>query len=398
MVFTIVLITQVTIIFSVIITLLTFSIGFGFKEFIIKKLLNIQGQIIIYNNSKRGFLKKKIPILLNQFSNKNCSIRQIHPFSEKNVMIVTNQKNVEKFVFKGFYEKDYNTAFFKYFLVKGSFSKIKKNLFSSQKVILSQKISCSLGLNIGSIIHLNFLSFKKGIPFFTSKKFYVCGLYDTGIPEFDNVYMIGDMKHIQHINNWNENFLEGIELFLSSIIDHKKMELLENKIKKKIPNNFLVKTIYDQFDSDNILEWIHIFNVNILVISFIVLISIIINMVVFLLILILERMKTIGILKIIGAKNKVIYKIFLYYVMKILIPSLIIGNIIGISFLILQKKFRFLSLNKVQYYIDFVPVYLNINDIVLINLSIIFICISTMFFTVFFIINKITLIRVIEFE
>ncbi|WP_238784255.1 ABC transporter permease [Blattabacterium cuenoti] len=376
-----------------IITILTFSIGFGFKEVIIKKLLNIKGQIIITSKKEVPFSRKEVPVEF--FIHKN-SIRHIHTFSEKNVMIIAKNKNVERFVFKGLSKKDYNPVFFQDFLVKGSFSRIKKSLFSSQEVILSQKVSISLGLNIGSLIQINFLFFKKGIPFFISKKFYVCGLYDTGIPEFDDVYIIGDMKHIQNINNWNENFVEGVEFFLSSI-DHKKTEFIKNKISKKITRNFLVQTIYDKFYS-NILEWIHIFNVNILVIIFVVLIALIINMIVFLLILILERTKTIGILKIIGSENKVIYKIFLYYVMHILIPSLIIGNSIGISFVILQKKFRFLSLNKIQYYIDFVPIYFNINNIVLINLSIIFICLSTMFFTIFFIMNKITLIKVIKFE
>ncbi|WP_238784441.1 ABC transporter permease [Blattabacterium cuenoti] len=394
---TIVTITKITIAFSVIITLLTFSIGFGFKEVIKKKFLNIRGQILVKKKIPFSNTTKEVSILLNKFSFKNSSIiSHIHTFSESNVIIVENE-NVEKFVFRGLSEKDYNPVFFKKFLIKGSFSRIRKSIFSNSEVILSKKNSILLGLNVGSFFRVNFFFLKKGgIPFFFSKKFYVSGLYDTGISEFDNVYIIGDMKHIQNIKNWNEDLIEGVEFFLSSI-DQKKMDSVKKEILHKVSKNFMVETIYDKFH-DNILKWIHIFNVNIFVISFVVFVSVIINIIVFLLILILERMKTIGILKTIGSDNKTIHKIFLYYMMEILTPSLIIGNSIGISFLILQKKFRILSLNKTQYYMDFVPIYLNITHIFLINLSIILTCILTTFFTCFFILNKITITKVIEFE
>ncbi|WP_242673956.1 FtsX-like permease family protein [Blattabacterium sp. DPU] len=114
--------------------------------------------------------------------------------------------------------------------------------------------------------------------------------------------------------------------------------------------------------------------------------------------LLLERIKTIGILKTLGAKNQVILKIFLLYIIQILIPSLIIGNSIGITLLVLLKKFHLIFLNKIQYFIDFVPIYINIQHIIIINLSLIFICFITILFPALFFIKKISPIKVIEFE
>ncbi|AEU09209.1 ABC transporter permease [Blattabacterium sp. (Cryptocercus punctulatus) str. Cpu] len=398
---TIVLVTQNTIFFGIIVSIITFSIGFGFKEIIKKKLLNIQGQITITN------LKIDNSIILNKSFFKDLFffkfIRRINHFYEKDVIICDNKsQNVEKFIFKGI-SKDYNPIFFQNFLVIGYLEKVKKKLFSDYGILLSKKVSISLGLNIGSSIIVNFFFYKNGNPFFISKKFYVCGLYDTSIPEFDDVYIIGNIKHIQYFhknsnvnNNQNEDFLEGVEIFLSDI-SFDKIISIKKKIDQKYSDNFLVKTIYDQ-SYKKIIEWIKIFDINIFVINIIVIITVFFNVIVFFLILIIERIKTIGILKTLGARNKVIHKIFLYYIIKILVPPLIIGNSIGIIFLFLQNKFRFLSLNKIQYYVDFVPVYLNINYILFINLSIFLICFSTVFFSSWFIINKIPPINSIEFE
>ncbi|WP_185859773.1 ABC transporter permease [Blattabacterium cuenoti] len=387
---TIVLVTQHTIVFSVIISIFTFSIGFGFKKVINEKFLNIQGPIIVTSNPKKEAcflsLENKNLFLFN-------SVSCVSPFSEKEVIICSNEgkKDIDRFVFKGI-SKDYNPVFFKNFLVSGS----NKNLFSSYGIFLSKKISILLRLNKGSSILIGFFSIKNGKHSVFYKKFYVCGLYETGIPEFDNVYLIGDMKHIQSVNGWKYDFVEGFEIFISSV-DPNRMESIKKKIYQKYSDKFLVKTIYDQYHKD-IIEWLNIFNVNIFVIVFIVIIAIIFNVIVFSLILLLERMKTIGILKTLGAGNKIIQKIFLYYIMHILIPPLIIGNSISFLSLILQKKFQLISLNQTQYYVNVVPVILNINHFLFVNMSIISVCFFSVFFPSLFIINKIPPIKVIKFE
>ncbi|AGW85933.1 ABC Transporter Permease [Blattabacterium sp. (Nauphoeta cinerea)] len=380
---TIVIITQTTIIFSLIIAILTFSIGFGFKEIIKDKLLNVRGQIFFAEREfkKKGFLlfyKKK------KFFQSNL-VKQIHGIAENDVIISTNKKT-DRYIFKGLYE-DYNPVFFQYFFFRKNF--FKKNFLYNHNIFLSKKISLSLGLNIGSNVKIGFLSFdKKGNPVIISKKFKIYGLYETGIPEFDDVYIIGNIESIQKIYGWKKDLVEKFEIFVS-------YENVKKKIFNKIPKEFSIKTIQNSRD---IIKWINIFDVNIIIIILIIFTSVTINTVVFILMLLLERIRTIGILKTLGAKNKVIHKIFLYYIIQVLTPSLIIGNSIGIILSTIQKKFHLISLNKMQYFIDFVPISINISHIIIINLSIIFICFITVFFPSLFFINKIYPIKVIEFE
>ncbi|WP_244270719.1 hypothetical protein [Blattabacterium cuenoti] len=164
---TIVIITQTTIIFGLIIAFLTFSIGFGFKEIIKDKLLNVRGQILIQKENSKTispfFSRIKKKFLLKKFF-KSDLVKQIHGISENNVIISTNKK-IDRYIFKGLYE-DYNPAFFQYFLITKNVS--PKKFLCNQNVLLSKKISLSLGLNVGSNIRIDFLSFdkKKILSFF----------------------------------------------------------------------------------------------------------------------------------------------------------------------------------------------------------------------------------------
>jgi ABC-type transport system, involved in lipoprotein release, permease component len=383
---TIVFITQITIIFGLIISFLTFSIGFGFKKIIKDKLLNIRGQFVLHKDNLKNndsfFSIKEKEFLLKKFF-KYHLVKEIHGIAE-NQVIISTKKKMDRYIFKGLYE-DYNPVFFQYFLI----TKNKKKLLCDRNVILSKKMSLSLGLNIGSNINIDFISFdRKGIPIIVSNKFKISGLYETGIPEYDNMYIIGNIKYVQQIKKWKKDLVEKFEIFVSY-----------NNIKKEIFNKnykgFFIETIEKNFD---IIKWINIFDTNIIIIVLIIFASVTINMVVFILILFLERIKTIGILKTLGAENKIIHKIFLFYIIQIMTPSLIIGNTIGLILLTLQKKFHLISLNKTQYFVDFVPICINILHIIIINLSLIFICFITIFFPSLFIINKTSTIKVIEFE
>ncbi|MBQ2878252.1 MAG: FtsX-like permease family protein, partial [Bacteroidaceae bacterium] len=75
-----------------------------------------------------------------------------------------------------------------------------------------------------------------------------------------------------------------------------------------------------------------------------------------LLILILEKTNMIGILKAIGAKNRSIRKIFLYYAMFIIGRGIILGNVIGILLCLIQAQTGIVKLDPEMYYMQHVPI------------------------------------------
>ena len=166
----------------------------------------------------------------------------------------------------------------------------------------------------------------------------------------------------------DKNAVGGIDVFLKNI----------NNIDKDFPEiealsgykNFAEKAT-DKYPE--IADWINIFDTNIALIITLMLVVVVINIIMVLLILIIERTNSIGILKTLGASNGQIRAVFINYTLLIMIPGLLIGNCIGLGFLVLQKVFGFIKLNPENYYVSEVPVDLNIIHILAISLGILII-------------------------
>ena len=99
-----------------------------------------------------------------------------------------------------------------------------------------------------------------------------------------------------------------------------------------------------------------------------------VNMITSLLIIILEKSRLIGMLKAIGASDWNIRHIFIYNSLQIILGGLFWGNLIAVSLSLLQIRFNFLKLDEAIYFMDFVPINIELFSLFLINLGTIIIC------------------------
>ena len=91
------------------------------------------------------------------------------------------------------------------------------------------------------------------------------------------------------------------------------------------------------------------------------------NMISGLLILILERTNMIGILKALGTTNISIRKIFMYQSGYLTAVGLFWGNLFGLAICLAQKYLHLLSLDPGSYYLDTVPINLNVAHLLMLN-------------------------------
>jgi len=122
-----------------------------------------------------------------------------------------------------------------------------------------------------------------------------------------------------------------------------------------------------------------------------------INMISALLVMILERTQTIGILKALGSANASVRGIFLYQAFYLISRGLFWGNIAGIAIALVQMQFKLVTLPQESYYISFVPVNFNIIHILLLNAGTFAVC-ALMMILPTFIITKITPVKAIRFS
>ena len=366
------------------------STGIGLQQKIRQKISAFNGHILIssYNDNQSDVSTKPISIHQDFYpSFKNVEgINHVQAVASKAGMI-RSETAVEGIIFKGI-GKDYQFDNLKEYLVEGRLPNLKSNL--NEEIIISQYLTDRLGLKLGDKFITYFM--KEDSQGYNLRNFKIVGIYNSGFQEFDSSFVIGDIRHIQRINKWKPNEIGSFEIFVDdfSKIDEKGQEVYD-ETSSTLDSITIVEKYYYIF------EWLKLFDFNIIVILVVMIAVSIINMVVALLILILERTQMIGILKSLGANNWSIRKIFLYNAFYLILRGLFYGNLIAFLFLLIQKYFGIVQLNPESYYVKNVPIDINLGHIFLLNMGTIIITVLVLLIPTY-LITKISPSKSIRFD
>ena len=361
---TIIRIGQFAVAIGIIVALVTLSTGIGARKEIKQKLADFNGHITVRPyNSNLSFNSDTINLPKDYYPNFPLEqISHIQAIATKSGIIRTEEA-FDGVLLKGV-DENFDKRRFQKFLRKGNIPQFVKNKLSDE-VIVSQKIANNFYLDIDSTFVMVFVNEQQANAKPVYRKFVVKGIYATDIAEFDDLYVLGDIKQVQRINQWDSTQVGGFELFVKNI--EANLNPIKEEVNGIIGYDLVAETAMELFA--DIEEWINVFDLNIFIILFIMLIVVIINMVMVLLILILERTHSIGILKTLGADNWQVQKIFINYAIFIMLPGMLIGNIIAIGLLLMQKYFGIIQLPPENYFIEKAPVYLSWDMILLVNLG-----------------------------
>ena len=335
-----------SIIVGIVVMNISMSIGFGIQKNINEKFSNNVGDLIITNYGNNLFETGE-PIDMNTLNLSNFQTLNIKGLSKVsyNPVIFPKDNSFEFLVFKG--SED---------MISNDPPKLDNNNVSVSKYFAKRN-----NVKVGDDLTLLFFTKKnKSIP--KIRKFNIKFIYDTGIKEFDSKIVFGNFNQSMQINNWSNNHAGGIEVRLSS---DSNLEL----IYESVPSNYKITFNRDRFGE--IYNWISLFDSNVYLIVFLMIIVGGINMITALLITILEKRKFIGVLKVLGASNSSVRKIFLINGAYLIIRGLVIGNLISFMLLFLQHQFNIIELDPTVYYVNSVPVDLNFINIMLLNVSVI---------------------------
>ena len=376
---------------GLIVMLFSVATGVGLQKKIKEKISGFNGDIQISNYDQNNSKITVNPINLSQnfypdFSD-IANVKSIQPYATKGGIIRTPDE-FEGIVLKGI-DKSYDWSFFEEYLIYGGVPEIGNEI--SDEVLMSEITANKLALKTGDMFHMFFVKDNPNkIP--NSRKFKIAGIYNSGFEEFDESFLIGDIRHIQRINKWKLDQVGGFEVYTE---DFDELQKTGFDLYNNIDATLNAYTIEEKFPA--IFEWLSLFDTNIAVIIGIMILIAGINMITALLVLILERTQMIGILKALGNSNWSIRKIFLYNAAYLIGVGLFWGNLIGIGLLMAQQYFGFITLNPETYYVNQVPVYLDITNILVINIGTLFLCL-TMLILPSIIVSKISPVKAIKFD
>lgn len=189
---------------------------------------------------------------------------------------------------------------------------------------------------------------------------FMSGVFVVNQPEYDDQYAIIPINLARQIFEYENNTVSNIQL---NIDTDGNIKQTKSEIQKILGKKFKVQNKYEQqedfFNITRIEKWI-----TYLILCFILLIATF-NIIGSLSMLILEKKEDIGILRSLGAEERLIKKIFLLEGWMISAFGAILGLILGITIVLIQQHFGILKLGGENYVVEAYPVVLSFTDILI---------------------------------
>lgn len=345
--------------------IITVGVVYGFKHSIRDKAIGFGSHIQVENfmSMQSG---DPYPIcmddsLINVLKNIN-GINHVGRYTQTQGILKTDSDFLG-IVFKGIGE-EYDTQFLAQNIIEGEMPKFSARK-SSNKILVSKTIADKLHLKTGDRLFAYFVCTDD----VRVRRFTVSGIYETNMSHFDQVICIADLYTTNKLNGWEPNQCSGAEIEVSDFtkLDQVAQEMVE-KVNRTTDHNgetLSTQTIFEAYPQ--IFTWLDLLDINVWIILALMTCVAGFTMISGLLIIILERTQMIGILKALGARNSTVRHTFLWFATFIITRGLLLGNIIGIGLLLLQKYTGVVTLDPKTYYVSEVPVEINIPIFLAIN-------------------------------
>ncbi|MBR5749966.1 MAG: ABC transporter permease [Prevotella sp.] len=273
-------------------------------------------------------------------------------------------------VFKGV-GPEYDLTFLRQHLTAGEMP-VFSDTASTNKILVSKMIADKLRLQAGDRIFAYFIG-----ESVRTRRFTVTGIYQTNMTRFDETLCFTDLYTTRKLNDWFDDQCSGAEITVKDFDQlqataDRFIEQVNRKVDRDF-NTYSSQTIFETYPQ--VFNWLELLDINVWIILVLMVCVAGFTMISGLLIIILERTQMIGVLKAIGARNKTIRHTFLWFSAFIIGQGLLLGNVLGIGIIALQKYTGLVKLDPQTYYVSEAPMEVNIPLFVLLNLATLIICV-----------------------
>lgn len=241
---------------------------------------------------------------------------------------------------------DYN-VYFTHHLLEGTMP-AKPN-----EVLISQSLRQKLQVSVSDNLFCYFVGSSLQV-----RKLKVVGIYQTGVAEFDDTFVIGLPVLVQGLNRWQPNQASGIDIYIDNL---NNLYAASDDVYFATANrldedgNGLFTQNLQQLNPQ-IFAWLDLLDMNVVVILLLMLCVSSFAIIAGLIILILDSIQLIGTLKALGATNRFVKAIFIKQASMLISKGMLIGNAIGLGLCAIQYFTHLLPLDSATYYVPYVPI------------------------------------------
>lgn len=353
---------------SVGVMLASIAIVRGFKHEITEKVTGFNSDLTLYvvaseNNDSPNVLSLTPTIkeiLGEQPYIKSYSLESTVP------AIFKTPTDFKGIYFKG-YGEGYDTTFLTSNLEEGRLPRILEH--DNKEIVISRMAANQLGLHAGDSIDTYFISNDVRV-----RRLKISGIFNSHFDNYDDVFVYGPTEILYSVAPIGKG--EGTSIKVKTD-DFRQLRQYSDALSQRLIQARLDEEIYRDIRVDNALDagapyfsWLSLLDTNVAVILILMTIVAAITLIGGMLIIILDKLRFIGLMKSLGASNATVSRIFLLLAVKIAIWGLLAGNVFMLALLYLQDRTHILRLDPDTYYIDFVPVRLAWTDVAWLNLGV----------------------------
>ncbi|MBD5331279.1 MAG: ABC transporter permease [Bacteroides sp.] len=355
---------------SFIVMLASIAIVTGFKREITRRVIGFEQQITISPDASYG--PERVNGGLRLTDSLSSVITSVVPSAELALVldqpaVLKTDSDFQGIVLRGYSSGAADSAFIASNLIEGS---MLSAIDSVNPLVISSQTASALQIGMGHRLYAHFFV---GDNLLT-RRLTVTGIYDTHFSEYDRIRAFTSLPLLQNLNKVDS--LTGTAVAINGLRPEEiedatidlRVALSEYGTSLPTPEFFRIDNVYAT--GALYFNWLELLDTNVIVILILMACVSGFTLISSLLIIILERVRTIGLLKALGATDMLIRRVFILMAGRIVGLGLIVGNIVGLTVLLLQQSLHIIPLDPESYYLNFVPVHLTLPLVIMLNVAV----------------------------
>lgn len=376
---------------SVATIIITLGMVNGFQHEVARKVYSFWGHTRVQTlEPYRSMVSEEAPMPVNPSIEKAILVEEgyqhMHAFAARSV-VLRSKAQFEGVLLKGV-DKRFLQSPVSQFITEGKNIQFPDSGYSTD-VVLSTTLAKQLEVKVGDTLSTIFMRNGEEIR---SRRQIVCGLYKTGIEEYDKNFVLSDLRFLQRLNLWKPNQIGGYEVWLQS---PELANAFSKKLTKDLPQGIEARAIANIYP--NIFDWLAIQDQTKQVVISVMQVVALINLITCLLILVMERTRMVALLASMGMSNNEQRNIFWYYTAYISLRGIGFGLLVGLGLLWLQQATGLIQMDESTYYVSAMPVKIVWWQVLTTVAGTFIVCMSAMRIPLGFI-HRISIIKALRFN
>lgn len=361
---------------GIMVMIISICVTVGFQREIKSRVASLVGHVQVLNTQslyRTHSTSIQITDSLMGELNRLPGVSSVHRFVLCPGMLKTENAFIGLF-FRGV-EAGFDKSFIAANIVSGRVPSFSSDSISNDSILVSASTASALQVRAGDRVYAYF--FDNNLR---ARRFVVSGIFQTNMADFDSKMCFTSMRTAQQLNRWQKDQFSGGEIILK---DFSHVEKVSGQVSSMLSRK---QDDYGQYYSSvrvdelfpQIFSWLTLLDTNVVAILILMICVAGVTMISGLLVLILERTRFIGVMKAMGSTNSQLRRIFLYLSSMIVVRGLLLGNVLALFLMALQKWTGLITLDPASYYISYVPVHFPWTSILIVNIVTFLLCVLSL--------------------